>query len=234
MQEQHESELLSLLRVQEHIAAAADRSRRHIADIELVVVSKTHASEKIQPLVDQGITLFGENRVQEAAIKISMLPSRLRWHYIGHLQTNKLRKALPLFELFHSIDSLDLARAMDRIAAEMGLFPRVLLEVNVSGEASKYGFSPAAIESSLEELLRLPQLQVEGFMTMAPLSANPETSRPFFAKLRELRDRLAIEAGIPLTTLSMGMSNDYEVAIEEGSTLVRVGSAIFGERSTKR
>ena len=230
MQEQPQSTISSLANVQERIASAAQRSGRDASSIELVAVSKKQPTEKIRAIADQGITLFGESRVQEAAIKIPSLPSRLRWHYIGHLQSNKLRKALPLFELFHSIDSLDLAQTMDRMAAEMGLFPRVLLEVNVSGEASKYGFSPAALQSSLDELLKLPRLQVEGFMTMAPLSSDPETTRPFFACLRELRDQLASEVGIPLSTLSMGMSNDFEIAIEEGATLVRVGSAIFGER----
>lgn len=216
--------------VQQKIAAAAQRSGRLASDIELVAVSKTHSIEKIREFVDQGITLFGESRLQEAMAKISMLPSKLRWHYIGHLQTNKIRKALPRFELFHSVDTLPLAQEMDRIAADLGLFPRVLLEINVSGEASKYGFSPEAIKRSLEELLKLPRLQVEGLMTMAPLSSDPETTRPFFARLRELREELTIKSGIPLTTLSMGMSNDYEVAIEEGATLVRVGSALFGKR----
>ncbi|MFI0347803.1 MAG: YggS family pyridoxal phosphate-dependent enzyme [Chthoniobacterales bacterium] len=224
---QHDIATPSLELVQERIAAAAERSGRESSSIELVVVSKKQSVEEIRKVISCGINLFGESRVQEATIKIPLLPSRLRWHYIGHLQTNKLRKALPLFELFHSIDSLELAETMDRVAATLGLFPKVLLEVNVSGESSKYGFSPVSLQSSLDQLLILPRLQVEGFMTMAPLSSDPETTRPFFASLRKLRDKLASEAGIPLSTLSMGMSNDFEVAIEEGATLVRVGSAIF-------
>ena len=219
-----------LLKVQERIAAAAHRSGRDLSSIELIAVSKTYPAEKIRELMDEGVTLFGESRLQEALSKIPLLPARLRWHYIGHLQTNKVRKALPLFELFHSVDTLELAMEIDRIAAERGLFPRVLLEVNVSGEGSKYGFSSKVLEPSLEQLLALPRLQVEGFMTMAPITSDPETTRPFFAHLRELRDHLASQSGIPLSTLSMGMSNDYEIAIEEGATLVRVGSAIFGER----
>jgi hypothetical protein len=213
----------------DRIAAAAERSGRTASDIELVAVSKYQPAPKIRAIVDEGLALFGESRVQEAIIKIPLLPSKLHWHFIGHLQSNKIRKALPLFELFHSIDSLDLALAMDRIAGEMGRFPRVLLEVNVSGEANKYGFSPTSLKASLDELLRLPRLQVEGFMTMAPLTPKPETTRPYFAQLRELRDEAARDFGIPLSSLSMGMSHDFEIAIEEGSTLVRIGSAIFGQ-----
>lgn len=230
MQVQDQTASSSLEEIQEGIAAAAHRSGRDPASVELVAVSKNYPVEKIREFVDCGITLFGESRVQEAAIKIPLLPTRLHWHYIGHLQTNKLRKALSLFEFFHSIDSLDLAQSMDRIAAEMGLFPRVLLEVNVSGEATKYGFSPVSLRSSFDKLLALPRLQVEGFMTMAPLSSDPETARPFFANLRKLRDQLASETGIPLSTLSMGMSNDFKIAIEEGATQVRVGSTLFGKR----
>jgi pyridoxal phosphate enzyme (YggS family) len=184
----------------------------------------------IREAVEAGQELFGESRLQEALVKIPVLPGRLHWHFIGHLQSNKVRKVLPCFELIHGVDSIDLARDIDRIAAEMGLHPRVLLEVNVSGEGSKHGFSPEALERSLDELMALPRVQIEGFMTMAPLAAESEASRPYFASLRKLRDRLAKKSGVPLDTLSMGMSGDYEVAVEEGATLVRVGSAIFGSR----
>jgi PLP dependent protein len=219
-----------LAHVREKITAAAQRSGRNDAAIELVVISKTHSVEKINEAIEAGATLFGESRLQEAMVKIPLLPARTHWHFIGHLQKNKVRKLLPLFELFHSVDSLELAQDMDRIAAELGLFPRVLLEVNMAGESSKHGFSPNDVEPLIEKLLGLPRLQVEGFMTMAPLTKDPETTRPFFSQMRLLRDRLAIQTGIPLSTLSMGMSNDYEVAVEEGATLVRVGSAIFGKR----
>ena len=212
------------------ISAAASRARRDSSSVELIAVSKTHPAEVIREAVDVGQELFGENRVQEALIKIPNLPCSLRWHLIGHLQSNKVRKALPLFELIHGVDSASLARDIDRIAAEEGLHPRVLLEVNVSGEGSKHGFSPENLERELDGLLALPRVQVEGFMTMAPLAPDPESSRPYFAALREFRDRLAEKAGIPLGTLSMGMSGDYQVAVEEGATLVRVGSAIFGSR----
>ena len=216
--------------VYEKIAAAAQRSGRDASAVELVVISKTHPVEKISEAMEAGATLFGESRLQEAMVKIPLLPARAHWHFIGHLQKNKVRKLLPLFELFHSVDSLELAQDMDRIAAELGLFPRVLLEVNMAGESTKHGFAPNDVEPLLEKLLRLPRLQVEGFMTMAPLTEDPETTRPFFSQMRLLRDRLAVQTGVPLSTLSMGMSSDYEVAVEEGATLVRVGSAIFGKR----
>lgn len=214
--------------VRDRIAKAARRAGRNPGEVELVAVSKKQSAELIREAVDAGQLLFGENRVQEAMVKIPSLPGSLRWHLVGHLQSNKIRKALPLFELIHSVDSAELAGDIDRIAGEMGLFPRVLLEVNVSGEGSKHGFRPEQLERDLETLLALPRLQVEGFMTMAPLAPEAEAARPFFAGLRELRDRMAERAGIPFGILSMGMSGDFEVAVEEGATLVRVGSAIFG------
>ena len=217
--------------VRENIYAAAERAGRNPDDVKLVAVSKKHPVEFVREAFQEaGQELFGESRVQEALVKIPELPSRLRWHFIGHLQANKVRKALPCFELIHGIDTGEIARDVDRVAGEMGLFPRVLLEVNVSGEGSKHGFTPEGLERELEGLLALPRIQVEGFMTMAPLVKEAEAARPYFAKLRELRDRLAAQVGIPLATLSMGMSGDYAVAVEEGATLVRVGSALFGGR----
>jgi pyridoxal phosphate enzyme (YggS family) len=215
------------------IALAAQRAGRLPRDVALVAVSKTYPVDSIREAFDEaGQGLFGESRVQEALIKIPALPARLQWHFIGHLQSNKVRKALPYFQLFHGIDTLEIARDIDRIAGEMGLFPNVLLEVNVSGEGSKHGFSPEKLEADLEGLLSLPRIQIEGFMTMAPLAESSEQSRPFFAALRELRDRFAQQSGVPFSTLSMGMSGDYEVAVEEGATLVRVGSALFRENKT--
>lgn len=220
----------NLQTVRERIASAAQRAGRSQQDVELVAISKTYPVEKISEAVEAGQELFGESRVQEALIKIPSLPSRLRWHFIGHLQSNKVRKALPHFELIHGVDTPGIARDIDRIGGEEGLFPKVLLEVNVSGEESKHGFSPESLERDLERLLSMPRLQLEGLMTMAPFAAEAEASRPYFAALRELRNRLSAKMGIPLSTLSMGMSGDYEVAVEEGATLVRVGSAIFGNR----
>lgn len=213
-----------------NISDAARRAGRDCSTVELIAVSKTHPAEVIREAVEAGQEIFGENRVQEAMAKVPLLPGRLQWHLIGHLQSNKVRKALPLFHLIHGVDSSELARDIDRIAAEEGLHPRVLLEVNVSGESSKHGFSPENLEGEMEALLSLPRLQVEGFMTMAPLAPESEASRPYFAALRELRDRMTQLAGVPFQTLSMGMSGDYQVAVEEGATLVRVGSAIFGTR----
>ncbi len=220
----------NLARVQERIAEAAQKSGRAPDDIELVAVTKTHPAEKVQAAVEAGQTLFGESRVQEARAKIPLLPSRLRWHFIGHLQKNKIRHALPLFELFHGVDSLALAQDMERIAAEAGMRPRVLLEVNMAGEASKHGFAPEALRRDLEALLSLGRLTIEGLMTIPPLAPEAEASRHFFIALRELRDQLQTEFGVGLPQLSMGMSGDYPVAIEEGATIVRVGTAIFGRR----
>jgi len=223
----------NLAEIRGRIAAATTRSGRAEADVELVAVSKTFPAEAVREAWNAGQALFGESRVQEAVAKIPELPGALRWHFIGHLQKNKVRRALPLFELFHGVDSLELARDIDRIAAEEGAFPRVLLEVNVAGEASKFGFRPDTLERELDALLALPRLQIEGLMTIAPYADEPEHSRPFFRELRELRDRLSTQAGAPLATLSMGMSGDFEIAIEEGATLVRVGTAIFGSRPRK-
>jgi pyridoxal phosphate enzyme (YggS family) len=220
----------NLTAIRKRIALAAGRVGRDAAEIALVAVSKKIPAEFIRAAWEAGQPIFAESRVQEAAGKVAELPGALRWQFIGHLQTNKVRRALPMFELFHGVDSLDLAQAMDRIAAEEGLFPRVLLEVNVAGEASKFGLSPEALERDLDALLALPRLQIEGFMTIAPYADDPEESRPHFRALRELRDTIAARTGLPFGTLSMGMSGDFEVAIEEGATLVRVGTAIFGGR----
>lgn len=221
----------SIAAVEVRIARAAVRARRDRSDIELVAVSKTHPLEVIREARQAGLRVFGENRVQEARGKIADAPSDLRWHFIGHLQSNKVRHALPLFELIHSVDSLELAVQIDRIAAELGLFPRILLEVNVAGEASKFGFRPEAVVENIEHILALPRLQLDGLMTVPPIADEAEKSRPYFVSLRELRDRLANENNVPLAHLSMGMSGDFEIAIEEGATLVRVGSSLFGKRS---
>jgi len=198
-----------------------------------VAVSKTHSAESVHAAFDAGQVLFGESRIQEARAKIPLLPSSLRWHFIGHLQKNKIRHALPLFELLHSIDSLALAQDVDRIAAEDGFRPRVLLEVNVAGEGSKFGFQPDALRAELESLLQLDRLTIEGLMTIPPLASEVESSRKYFVALRELRDELEKEFRVQLPQLSMGMSDDFAIAIEEGATFVRVGTAIFGKRPAK-
>jgi PLP dependent protein len=224
----------NLERVRSQIADAAKKSRRSLGDIELVAISKTHEAEKIRAALDAGQQLFGESRVQEARAKIPALPSAARWHFVGRLQKNKIRHALPLFELFHSVDSVELAREMNRIAEEEGLHPRVLLEVNVAGEGSKIGFAPDSLRAEMDQLLDLPRLTIEGLMTIPPLAPEAEASRQYFSALRDLRDQFAAQFQIRLPQLSMGMSSDFPVAIEEGATLVRVGTAIFGKRTPAR
>ena len=224
----------NLERVREQIAQAAARAGRAVDEIELVAISKTHDAAKVREAVEAGQTLFGESRVQEARVKIPDLPSNLRWHFVGHLQKNKIRHALPLFEMIHSVDSLALAQDINRIAEEDGLHPRVLLEVNVAGEGSKFGFKPETLRAEMESLLALPRLSILGLMTIPPIAEEAEASRKYFVQLRELRDQLQMEFHVDLAQLSMGMTQDFAVAVEESATLVRVGTAIFGERSRKK
>jgi pyridoxal phosphate enzyme (YggS family) len=224
----------NLERVREQIARAAAKSGRSPDDVELVAITKTHSAEKVRKAIEAGQTLFGENRVQEARAKIPELPSNIRWHFVGHLQKNKIRHALPLFELIHSVDSLVLAEDVDRIAQEEALHPRVLLEVNVAGEGSKFGFAPENLRAQMEALLALPRLSILGLMTIPPLAEEAEASRKYFVQLRELRDHLQTEFRVDLAQLSMGMTQDFAIAVEEGATLVRVGTAIFGERLRKK
>ena len=220
----------NLERVRGQITQAAAKAGRSANDVELVAITKTHPAEKVREAVDAGHTLFGESRVQEARAKIPELPSNLRWHFVGHLQKNKIRHALPLFELFHGVDSLALAQEMNRIAAEEGMHPRILLEINVAEEGSKFGFKTESLRAEMESLLTLPRLSIEGLMCIPPLADEAEASRKYFVQLRELRDSLEKEFDLTLPHLSMGMTNDFPVAVEEGATLVRVGTAIFGER----
>ena len=224
----------NLERVHKQIVAASEKSGRNVDDLELIAISKTHDAVKVREAIEAEQSLFGESRVQEARVKIPELPSNLRWHFVGHLQKNKIRHALPLFELIHSVDSLALAQDINRIAEEDGLHPRVLLEVNVAGEGSKFGFTPEKLRKDLENLLALPRLSILGLMTIPPIADEAEASRKYFVELRELRDRLQTEFHVDLAQLSMGMTQDFAIAVEEGATLVRVGTAIFGERSRKK
>lgn len=224
----------NLGRVRAHIAQAAAKVGRAASDIDLVAITKTHPAEKVREAIEAGQTLFGESRVQEARAKIPELPSNLRWHFVGHLQKNKIRQTLPLFELIQSVDSRELAQDINRIAEEEGMHPRVLLEVNVAGEGSKFGFVPDKLRAEMESLLALPRLSILGLMTIPPLAKEAEASRKFFVQLRELRDCLQTEFHVDLAQLSMGMTQDFAVAVEEGATLVRVGTAIFGERSKRK
>jgi pyridoxal phosphate enzyme (YggS family) len=224
----------NLERVREQITQAAAKAGRAVNEIELVAITKTHPAEKVREAVEAGHSVFGESRVQEARAKIPELPSNLRWHFVGHLQKNKIRHALPLFELFHGVDSLALAQEMNRIAAEDGERPRLLLEVNVAGEGSKFGFKAETLRAEIGSLLALPRLLIEGLMCIPPLAEEAEASRKFFVQLRELRDSLEKEFDVTFPHLSMGMTQDFSIAVEEGATLVRVGTAIFGERPKRQ
>jgi pyridoxal phosphate enzyme (YggS family) len=217
--------------IRQRIASAAERSGRSAGEVKLVAVSKTYPPEVIREAFQAGQRSFGENRVQDALPKIEALPPDLEWHLIGHLQSNKVRKVIGRFSLFHGVDNSALAMQMNRIAGELGVTASILLEVNISGEESKFGFSPTSLPTALEDLLPLPHLRVEGLMTMAPFSENPDSARPIFEGLRKLRDALSTASGHPLKELSMGMSGDFEQGILEGATIVRIGSAIFGSRS---
>lgn len=219
--------------VKSRIAEAAGRSGRAPESIRLVSVSKTVSIEKIIEARQAGAELFGENRVQEALEKIDHLgQSGPVWHFIGHLQKNKVKHIVGRFDLIHSVDSVDLAQVINEKSLAQNLITHILVQVNVTGEASKSGLAPDALESALRALSKMPAIKVEGLMTIPPYASDPEESRNVFSRLSELRDQmteLGME-GISLQELSMGMSNDFTVAIEEGATLVRVGSAIFGDR----
>ncbi len=216
------------------INQAALRCGRNPEDVRLVAVSKTFPVEAIEKAVGAGLTVFGENYVQEARPKIERLASaRLSWHFIGHLQTNKARYAVHLFDLIHSVDSLRLARALDREAAKAGKIQAVLIQVNIAREAAKSGIEPEDAPQLVDDISRLKHLSLRGMMTMPPYFDQPEKVRPYFSALRDLRDRIVAEAspaGISLPELSMGMSGDFAAAIECGATLIRIGTAIFGER----
>lgn len=220
----------NLRHIRERVAGAAGRAGRDPASVQLLAVSKTWPAGRVAEVAEAGQTAFGENKVQEAEGKIPALPQHLDWHLIGHLQRNKARKALGLFGTIHSIDSLKLARHTSNIAAGLGKKPDVYLQANLAGEESKNGYAVPDLEREFQELLELPSLNILGLMCIPPAAGSPEQVRPWFAKLRELRDTLQDRHGHPLPGLSMGMSGDFEVAIEEGATIVRVGSAIFGSR----
>jgi pyridoxal phosphate enzyme (YggS family) len=220
--------------VRERIARAAERAARTPEAVTLVAVSKTFPAEAVRAAFDAGVRHFGENRVQEAEPKIAALQALraegLRWHLVGHLQSNKVRKAVPLFDVIQSVDSAELARRLDRVASEVGRPVRALVQVDLAGEATKFGLPEAEAPGVLEEMHGLGSLYVEGLMVMPPYLEDPEAVRPYFRRLRALRDRLAAAGLLDGADLSMGMSHDFETAVEEGATIVRVGTAIFGER----
>jgi hypothetical protein len=213
------------------MSEAARRSGRRPESITLIGVTKSMPVETVREAVEAGIEDLGENRVQEAEGKIRAVGrERVRWHMLGHLQSNKSGHAVILFDRIHGIDDLSLARALSRRAEEAGRIVRALVQVNVEGEATKFGVAPAAVVELLEEAVRLPGLKIDGLMSIGPPVQRSEDARPHFARTRELRDAAERALGVPLPELSMGMSADFEVAIEEGSTMVRIGTALFGPR----
>lgn len=221
----------NLRQVQERIARAAERVGRDPAEITLVAVTKTVPVEVIRLAYDLGLRDFGENRVEEALPKARELPSDIRWHCIGHVQRRKARLAVELSHLVHSVDSVRLAQRLQRFCEELGRDLPILLEVNLSGEGTKYGFQPEEVDTAVPEIAACSRLRVQGLMTIAPLVTDPEEARPCFRALRMLRDRLAARyPDLDWRHLSMGMTGDFEVAVEEGATLVRLGQALFGPR----
>jgi hypothetical protein len=222
----------NIRQVRETMAAAARRVGRSPSAIRLMAVTKTVDDERVGEAVAAGVEIIGENYVQEARRKLEILGKRGEWHLIGHLQTNKAKYAVRLFDMIHSVDRPELAVEIDRRAGDAGRIMPVLIEVNLAGEKSKSGVSPGAARDLIRAIAPLPNLSVAGLMTMPPWFDDPEEARPYFRALRELRDRIAAEAieRVALRELSMGMTGDYPVAIEEGATIVRVGRGIFGVR----
>ncbi|MGJ8725830.1 MAG: YggS family pyridoxal phosphate-dependent enzyme [Roseibacillus sp.] len=219
-----------LTEVKEHLGEAVKRSGRSVGDVELLAVSKTYPAEVVAEVVEAGQKMLGENRVQEALEKQVLLPSGIAWHLIGPLQRNKVRKVVGQFACLQGIDSLKLASAVARVAGELNVEQSIFLQVKVGGEDSKSGFEPSDLLAQAEELADLKSLKVQGLMAIPPPVRNSEEARPYFAEVRELRDQLSSKSGLVLPQLSMGMSGDFEAAIAEGSTMVRIGSAIFGKR----
>jgi pyridoxal phosphate enzyme (YggS family) len=219
----------NLLKVRERIERAAQKAGRDPKEIKLVAVSKTVELDRIKEAIEAGVSILGENYVQEAQEKIEALGKSVSWHFIGHLQSNKAKYAVRLFDVIHSIDSIPLAEELNRRAEQPDRVIRVMIEVNLSKEATKFGTDEERVLNLARRIQNLDHLSLEGLMTMPPYFDSPEMSRPYYVALRELKDRM-VKEGIPLKELSMGMSNDFEIAVEEGATYVRVGTAIFGPR----
>ena len=218
--------------IQQRIRTACERAGRDPASVTLLAVTKGQPPDAVNDAGKLGITFFGENKIQEAKAKIPLCSGKLRWHFIGHLQTNKCRDAVELFGMIQSVDSLHVAQEISKRADQAGKTLPILLEVNLAGEASKFGYRPDQLELELNQLNALPRLEIHGLMTVPPWTANAENVRPVFRQLRELKERCEQALGAPLPHLSMGMSGDFEVAIEEGATIVRIGTALFGPRKS--
>lgn len=222
----------NLKRVRERIARAAERAGRQARDVTLVTVSKSNPVEAIQEAVQAGARVLGENRVQEAETKVGNVTDAVEWHLVGHLQRNKVKSALSMFEMVHSVDSLRLAKEIGKRAAQAGISVRTLVQVNTSGVGSQFGSEPDATVDLVGRISEIEGLGVEGLMTIGPFLPDPEAVRPCFVQLRQLSEKVAAArmSGVSMAHLSMGMTGDFEVAIEEGATMVRIGSAIFGSR----
>jgi len=223
-----------LAEVRERVASACARAGRDVGEVTILPVGKTHGPPKIAEAAEAGVAVIGENRVQEALQKIPMCPWHLEWHMIGHLQRNKARHAVRLFTMIHSVDSPRLLETVDMACREEGKTMPVCLEVNVSGESAKFGLAPREVPPMLDRCGSLMNVDVVGLMTMPPFTEDPEDARPVFQRLRELRDVWREQSGFALDELSMGMSHDFEVAIEAGATWIRLGSVLFGARSPAR
>ena len=220
--------------IRRRIKTACDRSDREPNSLTLLAVTKTQPPETVDSAAGLGLLVCGENKVQEAKAKIPLCSAKLRWHFIGHLQSNKCRDAVHLFQMIQGVDSLSLAQEINKRATEAAKTMPVLLEVNLAGEASKFGYQPQALLSELKQLSALPRIEVQGLLTVPPWSPDAENSRPHFRRLRELKQKCEQVLGMPLPHLSMGMTGDFEVAIEEGATIVRIGTALFGPRATAK
>ena len=221
----------NLVEVRERISRAIQKSGREPDSARLITVSKQISVDRIEEARAAGAVVFGENKIQEAIPKIEQMGAEgIFWHFIGHLQKNKIKFLDERFDLIHSVDSFELAEKIAKHYHSENRVQRILLQVNVSGEAAKFGMEPKELEKQMAEFFQLQGIKVEGLMTIPPFDSDPENSRRHFSRLRELREQYEKQNGLPLNELSMGMSNDFEVAVEEGATLVRVGTAIFGPR----
>jgi len=216
--------------INEKIKKAASRANRNSEEIKLVAVTKTATIEQIIEAISAGVKIIGENKVQEAKEKYQILSADIEWHLVGHLQTNKVKYAIEIFDLIHSVDSIKLAEEIDRRSQQFGMITNVLVEVNVSGEETKYGIKPEEVEPFLKEISEFSRIKVRGLMTITPIAEDKEEVRPYFRKLRELSEEIKSKnlKNVKMDYLSMGMTEDFEVAIEEGANMVRIGRGIFG------
>ena len=216
--------------INEKIKKTALKANRNPQEIKLVAVTKTATIEQIKEAISAGVKIIGENKVQEAKEKYQILTAGIEWHLVGHLQTNKVKYAIEIFDLIHSVDSIKLAKEIDRRSLQFGMITNVLVEVNVSGEETKYGIKPEEVEPFLKEISEFSRTRVRGLMTIAPIAEDKEEVRPYFRKLRELFKEIKSKniKNVKMDYLSMGMTEDFEVAVEEGANMVRIGRGIFG------